>query len=133
MTENIHDRFRRRVGSIHHPNLLQKKLHMNARDKASILYSPDLTVPDAGLELGELDVPVDGVPSEDAFSTTYISPVASELTKSRPWLSNVIPTGLKHFWGQTELSAFQRTSVTAVLLSGAAIGSPSRKGSIESL
>ena len=90
-------------------------------------------MPDEGLELAEVEVPVDGNPSGEAFSTTYISPVASELTKSRPWLSNAIPTGLKQLWGHSELSAFQKISVTAVSLSGAATGSPSWKGSTDSL
>lgn len=77
------------------------------------------------VELGVAEVAVLVAPGDVvSFSTTYISPVASEDTKSRPLLSKAIPTGLKQFWGHTELSALAKMSVVAVLLSGAATGSP---------
>lgn len=103
-----------------------------ARTRAARLYSKCFTVPEVELGLAEATVlvaPGGGV----SFSTTYISPVASEDTKSRPLLSKAIPTGLKQFCGHTELSTLAKMSVTAVLLSGAAKGSPSWNGMTDSL
>ncbi len=68
-----------------------------------------------------------------SFTTTYISPVESELMNRRPCRSKAIPTGRKQPRGQFELSALTTTSLAAVLLSGAATGSPFAKGMTESL
>jgi len=103
-----------------------------ARTRAARLHSNCFTVPEVELGLAEVAVlvaPGGGM----SFSMTYISPVASEDTKSRPLLSKAIPTGLKQFCGHTELSTLAKMSVTAVLLSGAANGSPFRNGMTDSL
>lgn len=105
---------------------------MNARN--STVRPLSLAAPDVGLGLAALGVPDDSTRSDKgSLSITYISPVASELTNSRPWASKAMPTGLKQCWGQMELSMFQKMSVVAVLLSGAAIGSPFSNGITDSL
>jgi hypothetical protein len=70
-----------------------------------------------------LDVGLEGVVL-CSLTTTYISPVASEETNILPWLSKAIPTGLKQLLGQTELSAFAKMSVVAVVLFVGSTGSP---------
>jgi hypothetical protein len=94
-----------------------------------------------GFELvaaGALPIEVPEVPPELPLAvpsriTTYISPVASELKKSRPCLSKAIPTGLKQLLGHTQSLALAKMSVVEVLLSEAATGSPLRNGITESL
>ena len=78
---------------------------------------------------------VDGAVPFDAWSLTimYISPEASELTKSRPWLSKASPAGRKQWSGHLLLSALMNTSIVAVLLFAAATGSPLLKGIIPTL
>ncbi len=65
--------------------------------------------------------------------TTYISPVVSELRKRRPCRSKAMPTGLKQFSGQAELSALAKISTAAVLLSGLATGLPFSNGTTDNL
>jgi len=67
------------------------------------------------------------------LAKTYISPVASEDMKIRPWESSANPTGRKQSSGHFEVSAFDMISVRAVVLSAAATGEPAEKATEESL
>jgi hypothetical protein len=67
------------------------------------------------------------------FAKTYISPVASEDMNRRPCESNAKPTGRKQLSGHLELSGFVMISVSAVVLSEAATGSPAEKAIEETL
>ena len=81
-------------------------------------------------------VPCDeGFPAPVAASatTTYISPEASELTKRRPCLSKVMPTGQKQAPGHFEISALVKMSVYDVVLVEGATGSPLAKSTREIL
>lgn len=107
---------------------------IKAKTIAARLDPDSFPVPDVELGLAEDEVLVLPVPEDvKSRSITYISPVASEATKSRPLLSKAIPTGRRQFCGHAALSAFPKISVVAVLLSDAATGSPFAKGILDSL
>jgi hypothetical protein len=50
--------------------------------------------------------------------------VASDETNILPFPSKAMPTGLKQLFGHTEMLAFAKMSVVAVVLFAGAIGSP---------
>jgi hypothetical protein len=59
--------------------------------------------------------------------------VLSEDTKSRPWLSKAIPTGLKQLFGHRVVSTFVTTSVAAFWAVASAAGCPFEKATLARL
>lgn len=75
------------------------------------------------------DAPVElaGVEGTEVLTSTYNSPVASELTNKRSLESKASPTGRKQSSGHLELSALAKMSVVEVVLSDGATGEPFAK------
>ncbi|TAQ83277.1 hypothetical protein B7494_g8398 [Chlorociboria aeruginascens] len=101
----------------------------NVRMKSELIF--------VGVNPLEVDVPVAEVVfvlvEGSLLTSTYISPVVSELTNNRFLESNANPTGRKHPSGHLELSALEKMSIAAVRLFDPATGEPDEKATPETL